>query len=252
MSKKVLFIASNYGLWGEELQAPWDALKNAGFDLTLATPLGKTPLPMAMSMDKEFIDPRTNVSINPANVVDRIDEILDSGEWDNPLKIIDVNMDDYDALVMVGGPGSSLDLCGNPKLHQVVYDAYKENKVIGALCYAVGVLVWTRDHDNYRRSIIYGKQVVAHPREWDFVDRLNYELVRTTEDNHGTDIETQGFIFPLQVITEDAVGPHGKVFSDPDATRDKPNVVVDYPFVTAMSVESSIAYGEKLIEALNR
>jgi hypothetical protein len=24
---KILVIASNYGLWAEELQAPWDALK---------------------------------------------------------------------------------------------------------------------------------------------------------------------------------------------------------------------------------
>ena len=28
------------GLWGEELQAPWDLLKEAGHELTLATPTG--------------------------------------------------------------------------------------------------------------------------------------------------------------------------------------------------------------------
>ena len=31
MAKKVLIIATNYGSWGEELQAPWDACKKAGF-----------------------------------------------------------------------------------------------------------------------------------------------------------------------------------------------------------------------------
>ena len=29
---KVLVLATNYGSWGEELQAPWDALKKAGLD----------------------------------------------------------------------------------------------------------------------------------------------------------------------------------------------------------------------------
>ena len=44
MGKKILFVASNYGLWAEELQAPWDTLKAAGHELTLSTYLGKTPL----------------------------------------------------------------------------------------------------------------------------------------------------------------------------------------------------------------
>ena len=37
---KILVIASNYGVWAEELQAPWDALNRAGHRLTLATYLG--------------------------------------------------------------------------------------------------------------------------------------------------------------------------------------------------------------------
>lgn len=35
MAKKVLIIATNYGSWGEELQAPWDACKKAGFEVIL-------------------------------------------------------------------------------------------------------------------------------------------------------------------------------------------------------------------------
>ena len=40
----VIMIASNLGLWGEELQAPWDLVKQAGHEVTLATPQGKKPL----------------------------------------------------------------------------------------------------------------------------------------------------------------------------------------------------------------
>ena len=35
--KRVVVLASNYGLWAEELQGPWDALNNAGHNVTLAT-----------------------------------------------------------------------------------------------------------------------------------------------------------------------------------------------------------------------
>jgi putative intracellular protease/amidase len=45
MTKNVLIVASNHGLWAEELQGPWDALEQAGNKLTLATYLGKKPTP---------------------------------------------------------------------------------------------------------------------------------------------------------------------------------------------------------------
>ena len=251
MGKKVLILASNVGLWGEELQAPWDALKSAGFELTLATPKGVTPLPMELSMNKDFIDPMQNYNVNPAEVVDRINEILDSGEWDSPMKIEDAVMSDYDSLVLVGGPGSALDIVGNPFVHKLCVAAYEQGKILGALCYAVGAFVWARESDTLHRSIIYGNKVIAHPREWDFTGPMGYDLVRSTPENPGTNLVSQGFAFPLLVIVEDAVGPNGRVFSDPGANRNKPQVHFDPPFVTALSVESSIAFGNKLVEVLS-
>lgn len=251
MSKKVLVLASNYGLWAEELQAPWDAMKKAGYDLTLATMQGKTPLPLAISMDSDFIDPFQNYNVNPKEVVDRTNELLASGEWDNPAKIDDTDMADYDALVIVGGPGAPLDLVGNPKVHQLLVDAFTSNKLMGALCYAVGAFVWARNPET-GKSIIHGKTVTAHPKEWDFTGELAYPLVNTTPDNKGTDVVTPGFLFPLQVVVEDAVGPEGTVLSDHTASREKPQVAYDWPFVTALSVESSIAFGDKLVEVLSQ
>lgn len=130
-------------------------------------------------------------------------------------------------------------------------EAYAQGKILGALCYAVGAFVWARDTDTLHRSIIYGKKIVAHPREWDFTGPLNYPLSRRTAQNPGTDLVTQGFIFPLAVVVEDAVGPGGRVYSDPTANREKPQVMYDHPFVTALSVESSIAFGNKLVEVLS-
>ncbi len=249
--KKILMVASNYGLWAEELQAPWDVLKKAGHQLTLATYLGKTPLPGKISMDPDFVDPMQHIKMNPPELIARINEILDTGEWSHNIKTADAKMADYDTLVIVGGAGSALDVAGSMLVHKLVYDAYKSGKIIGALCYAVGALAFTRDPDNGNKSVIYGKKVTAHPHAWDFVEDLPYDVVRATEDNPGIKLKTSGFVFPLQHMVEDAVGPGGHVYSDPTTSREKPSVVWDPPFVTGLSVESSLAFGQKLAEVLS-
>jgi putative intracellular protease/amidase len=251
MGKKVVILASNLGLWAEELEAPWDALKRAGFELTLATPQGKKPLSLIFSVDVDFVDPVQRYHVNPPEVVKRVREIYAHGEWDNPVPINSLNMDDYDAIVVVGGPGAPLDITGNPKVHQLLEQAYAGGKTMGALCYAVGALVWARNPSDWNKSIIYGKQIVAHPREWDFTGDLPYILADATPDNLGTNLVTPGFVYPLSPIVVDAVGPDGRVYSDPTTTRERPLVVYDPPFVTALSVESSIAFGQKLVEVLS-
>ena len=250
MGKKILFIATNYGLWAEELQAPWDILKAAGHQLQLATFRGITPLPGTMSMDPKWIDPQQGVAMDPQAVVDRVNEILDTGEWANPIRTGDANMDDYDALVLVGGAGSALDIAGNMDVHRLILQAYKSGKTVGALCYAVGALALTRDPDNDFKSVIYGKHVTAHPHAWDCVGDHNYQVIRPSADNHSTDLITNGFVFPLQFLVEDAVGSRALVSSDPKTSRQRPSVVYDAPFVTGLSVESSSAYGKKLAEVL--
>lgn len=248
--KRVLVLASNYGLWAEELQAPWDALRKAGHLPTLATRLGKKPLPIVVSMDPEFVDPMQNAKVNTPEVVQRTMQLLDGPEWASPIKLADAKMSDYDAVVIVGGPGASLDLVGNANVHALVLDAVKAGKLVGALCYGVGALAFTRDPDRDSKSVICGRTVVAHPHEWDFTFDMNYPLYGATADNPGTDITTTGFMFPLQRMVEDAVGPKGRVVSDATANREKPCTAVDHPFVTGLSVESSIAFGAALVNAL--
>lgn len=249
-NKRVLFIASNYGLWAEELQAPWDAVKGAGHDAVLATYQGVAPLPHVVSVDPDFVDPIQNYRMNPPEVVRRVEEILKSGEWDRPMRISDATMDDFDAIAVVGGPGAPLDITGNPMVHKLLLQAFRGRKPIGALCYAVAALVFTRDPDNGNRSIIFSKRVTAHPHEWDFGFDLSYPLQHAHPGNPGTDVVTPGFVFPLQYMVEDAVGPAGEVIADPAANRERVCVAWDPPFLTGLSVESARAFGDVLVEVL--
>ena len=251
MAKKILIIATNYGAWAEELQAPWDALNKAGFEVTMATPQGKKPLPFALSVDPDFVDPLQNYKVNPPEVCERVKEILDGDEWANPIKIADAKMDDYDAIVLTGGPGVCLDVTNNQKVHKLILDAFNSDKLIGSICYSVGTLAFTRNPENDFKSVIYGKKVTAHPRAWDFDFELAYELAGATPDNAGTDVVTPGFLLPLQDVVTDAVGSDGECLHDEKANRENPCIAYDWPFVTGLSVESSIAFGEKLVEVLS-
>jgi len=251
MSKKILMVATNYGAWAEELQAPWDALNKAGFSVTLATPQGKKPLPFVISVDPDFEDPLQGYKVNPPEVCSRVNEILASDEWNSPINIADAKMDDYDAIVLTGGPGVCLDVTNNMKVHDLILAAFSSGKMIGAICYSVGTLAFTRNPENDFKSIIYGKKVTAHPRAWDFDFDLAYDLAGKSAENAGTDVVTPGFLLPLQDVVTDAVGPDGECLHDEKANRDNPCIAFDWPFITALSVESSIAYGEKLVEVLS-
>jgi hypothetical protein len=64
-------------------------------------------------------------------------------------------------------------------------------------------------------------------------------------------VVTPGFIYPLQDLATDAVGPNGNVAFCDNASRENPSVVYDWPFITGCSVESSIAFANKIVEVLN-
>jgi hypothetical protein len=141
----------------------------------------------------------------------------------------------------------------NFNAHKLIMDAYRSNKLIGALCYSVSTLVFCRDPKNQHRSMIWGKKITAHPAAWDFYGPewdFTYDLYGATPDNKGTDVHTPGFLWPLEPLVRDAVGPEGKCIARENATRNDPEVAYDWPFVTGTSVESSIAYGKKIVEVL--
>ncbi len=251
--KNVLILATNYGTWGEELQAPWDIIKAAGHNVTLATPLGRKPLPLEVSVNPDFVDPIIHAKVNPPEVCRRIKELTDGPEWDKALTYKQARMADYDALVLTGGLGAMIDMCNNYNVHKLLLDAYRSDKLIGALCYAVSALVFCRLPENDYRSIIYGKKITAHPRAWDFYGPdwdFTYDLYGACEGNRGTDVHTPGFLWPVEDLVRDAVGPKGACIARINATREDPEVHFDWPFVTGTSVESSIAYGEKIVEVL--
>jgi putative intracellular protease/amidase len=149
------------------------------------------------------------------------------------------SLDRYDALLLVGGSGPIIDVVNNQRVHDVVLGFHRAGKPIAAICYGVATLVFARDF-NERRSIIAGKHVTGHCLEYDYHDGTGFA---------GTDFNMGPPPYTLEYILSDAVGPHGQFHGN---FGKQTSVIVDYPFITARSLQCSFEFGEKFVDVLTK
>lgn len=277
--KKVLFILSEWGYWGEELVGPLEACDQAEYEVTFVTPTGTKPTVLGVSMDPNFVDPplgRGVVSEETANKTrdvaesDRLAYPRSLAEWFPPRaypssptylrdmeayyreldRIVAEELANYDALVIVGGSGALVDLANNQRLHDLILGFVKLDKPIAAECYGVTCLAFARDFRE-KRSLIWGKHVTGHPIDYDYLDETGFE------GPHALDGGNRGFgdgfinfgppFYPLEFILRDAVGPDGGFIGN---VGHETSVIVDYPFITSRSTASSCECGRLLVEVL--
>jgi protease I len=108
--KKILMVIAQENFRDEEFLQPREIFENAGFDITVATNQNK----VAKGMLGGKVKPDTTISSEKA--------------------------DSYDAIVIAGGGGSKQYLWDNKELHEIVQDAYKQGKLIAAICISPVVL----------------------------------------------------------------------------------------------------------------
>src|SRR5688572_23742847 len=94
------------GYWAEELVAIHEKLVDAGYKVDIATPEGRKPTVDARSLDPTIGGPEVG---RFAKYLDSISEDLEL-----PLTLSEVNVADYDAVVIPGGHGPMEDLYRDP------------------------------------------------------------------------------------------------------------------------------------------
>jgi putative intracellular protease/amidase len=264
-AKKILVILSEYGYWGEELIGPLHHFDQRGYEVVFATPTGKRAHALPPSMDPEFIDPPLGRSVTSEKVArltqeidasDRLDDPIDISSWvperpytceDDYLRkleayhravdVVAQEIEDYDAILIVGGSGPIVDLANNERVHQLILAFLRAGKPVAAECYGVTCLAFARDWED-RRSIIWGKHVTGHCKEYDYKDGTGFL---------GTDFEMGPPPYPLEYILRDATGPEGRYHGN---FGKETSVIVDFPFVTGRSTPDSYLTGEKIVEVL--
>lgn len=262
---KILVILSEYGYWGEELTEPMEVLEAAGYSLDFATPNGKTPRALPPSMDCEFIDPPLGKTVTTAEMAEKVRKLENSGKLENPINIsklmperpyisgqyylrelekyyhdiedIQSVIDEYDALLLVGGSGPIVDMVNNQRVHDIILSFVRMNKLVAAECYGVACLAFARDM-RLRKSIINGKHVTGHPIEYDYKDGTGFL---------NTDLNMGPPPYPLEYVLRDAVGEKGQYHGN---VGNRTSVILDYPFLTSRSTASSRKCGEVMLDCL--
>jgi putative intracellular protease/amidase len=265
MSKTILMIVSEYGFWGEELIGPLETFDAAGYEVVFATPKGKRPVALPPSMDAEYIDPPLGRSVTSPEVAKKVQAIDKSSRLDDPLDIsklmperpyfsshnlirdleayykgldaVQKALQPYDAMLIVGGSGPIVDLANNQRVHDIILSCLRQGKPIGAECYGVACLAFARDWED-RKSIIWGKHVTGHCKEYDYKDGTGFM---------GTDFNMGPPPYPLEYILRDATGPDGRYIGN---FGKETSVIVDYPFITGRSTPDSYLTGQKMVEVL--
>ncbi|TPK82568.1 type 1 glutamine amidotransferase domain-containing protein [Mesorhizobium sp. B2-4-17] len=124
------------GFWLEELAAPYYAFKDAGAELTLASPKGG-PSPL----DPKSSDPSAQTDATRRFNADETAK----AELAATRKLADVSIDDYDAVFYPGGHGPLWDLAEDKHSIQLIERALAAGKPVAAVCHAPGVLRYARD-----------------------------------------------------------------------------------------------------------
>ncbi len=148
--KRVLMLASNpttseqtgwpIGFWWAELTHPyWEFIEN-GYEVDIASPDGGD-----LQWDS-WSDPRDEsqysahdlLSLGFIHSPDHFDLIHDTK------KLADIDLDDYDAVFLVGGQAPMVTFYHDQRVHQFVAQAYERGKVTAVVCHATNVLLKTR------------------------------------------------------------------------------------------------------------
>lgn len=126
------------GFWLEELAAPYFVFKDAGAEITLASPAGGQPPLDPKSADEAFQTDATR----------RFDADKDAvAQLASTLKLADLSVDDFDAIFYPGGHGPMWDLIDDAQSIALIEAFYAAGKPVGAVCHAPIVLANARDSE---------------------------------------------------------------------------------------------------------
>lgn len=217
MKKKVLMVVTNVntmgkdhptGLWLEEFAVPYLALLAAGYNVTVASPLGgKTPL-----------DPNSVQG-----------EILP--QWQDAAKRLEVTevlsaLDHhaYAGVILPGGHGPMFDLASDETLASLLTEYMEQNKLVAAVCHGPAALVKARFADG--SSILAGRRVTGFSNEEEYAVQLEKLVPFLLEDK----LQALGAVYSQQDLWQEYVVTDGNLITgqNPQSSPLFATAVVDY------------------------
>ncbi|HEV2512653.1 type 1 glutamine amidotransferase domain-containing protein [Bosea sp. (in: a-proteobacteria)] len=206
------------GFWLEELAAPYFIFREAGVDITLASPKGGQPPLDPKSNEPAFQTQDTRRFESDANATRALASTVRLG---------DIDQADYDSVFFPGGHGPLWDLTNDRDVHALLEGMLAANKPVALVCHAPGIL--TRVKAPNGEPVAKGRSVTgftnAEEAAVDLVEVVPYLL----ED----ELKSQGANFLAAVD----FGVH---------------VIQDGQLITGQNPPSSRATARALLDALTR
>lgn len=206
------------GFWAEEAVAPYEALKAAGHDIAVATPGGIVP-----PVDQASLAPEVNGGKEGADKV--ATTLAEISEFLRPLKLAEVDLDDYAAVFYPGGHGPMEDLAVDTDSGRLLAAALESGKPLGVVCHGPAALLAATKAD--------GSNAFA-----------GYELTGFTNAE-----ETQaGFADKAKWLLQDRLVAEGVDFKEGEPWA--PKVVVDRNLITGQNPASAAPLAAELVKKL--
>jgi len=156
---KILFVLTSHDQLGntgrptgfrlEEFAAPYFVFRDAGVELTLASPKGGQPP----------LDPKSDLPENQTPAMARFKKDAAAQQaLANTVKLADVKAEDFDTVFYPGGHGPMWDLAESPTSIALLEAFYNSGKPIALVCHSPGVL----RHVTYQGApLVKGKHVAG-------------------------------------------------------------------------------------------
>ncbi|MER6785118.1 type 1 glutamine amidotransferase domain-containing protein [Streptomyces sp. NPDC000658] len=167
------------GYWAEEAIGPYQVFKEAGYEIAAATPGGVPPTVDALSLTPDFNGGEEGAERMRTAV-------REATELANPMRIEDVNIDDYAAVFYPGGWGPMEDLPDNTESGKLLTQWLASGKPVSLVCHGPAALLATIGPDGtspftgYRLTGLSNAEEkqngLADRAKWLLQDRLVGEL----------------------------------------------------------------------------
>ena len=205
------------GFWLEEFACPYYRLKDAGVQVTLASPRGGQPP----------LDPKSHEPDHQTDDTRRFDvDQAAQDELANTARLSEVKMEDFDAVFYPGGHGPLWDLHNDKDSIALIEEFIAAGKPVAAVCHAPAVLLKARDENG--DPLVKGKKVTGFSNAEEAAVELTDVVPYLLED---------------QLV---AMGGEYQKVADWN-----PLAVVDGLLITGQNPASSAAVAEALIKTLD-
>ncbi|TWF52191.1 type 1 glutamine amidotransferase domain-containing protein [Neorhizobium alkalisoli] len=126
------------GFWLEELAAPYYVFKDAGAEITLASPKGGQPP----------LDPKSDEPANQTDMTHRFNADADAkAQLANTVRLDSVDQKDFDTVFYPGGHGPLWDLAEDRNSIGLIEAFIAAGKSVALVCHAPGVLRHVKNAD---------------------------------------------------------------------------------------------------------